>query len=109
MNSHFYLAEILYNEGKFTESNKHYLYVVNQPQNIFTEQALSRSAELTLNAGNYTEALELCNRLESIASGKWNILRANFGQMRSHLFLKNYDKQLLLPGKLKNRKWQMKP
>jgi TolA-binding protein len=35
VNSHFYLAEILYNEGKFTESNKHYLYVTNQPVNIF--------------------------------------------------------------------------
>lgn len=101
LNSHFYLAEILYNEGKFTESNKHYLYVVNQPQNIFTEQALSRSAELTLNAGNYTEALELCNRLESIASGKWNILRANFGQMRSHLFLQNYDNTIIAAGKVK--------
>lgn len=101
VNSHFYLAEILYNEGKFTESNKHYLYVVNQPQNIFTEQALSRSAELTLNANNYTEALELCNRLESIASGKWNVLRANFGQMRSHLFLKNYDNAIIAAGKVK--------
>ncbi len=101
VNSHFYLGEILYNEGKFTESNKHYLYVVNQPQNIFTEQALSRSAELTLNAGNYTEALELCNRLESIASGKWNILRANFGQMRSYLFLKNYNDAIVAAGKVK--------
>lgn len=101
VNSHFYLAEILYNEGKFTESNKHYLYVINQPVNIFTEQALSRAAELTLNAGDYTEALELCNRLESTASGKWNILRANFGQMRSHLFLKNYDNAIAAAGKVK--------
>lgn len=101
LNSHFYLGEILYNEGKFTESNKHYLYVVNQPQNIFTEQALSRSAELTLNAGNYTEALELCNRLENISSGKWNILRANFGQMRSHLFLENYNDAVVAAGKVK--------
>jgi TolA-binding protein len=101
INSHFYLAEILYNEGKYTESNKHYLYVVNQPQNIFTEQALSRSAELTLNAGDYTEALELSNRLESIASGKWNLLRANFGQMRSNLYLNNYDKAILAAAKVK--------
>lgn len=101
VNSHFYLGEIFYGEGKFTESNNHYLYVVNQPQNIFTEQALSRSAELTLNAGKYTEALELCKRLESVASGKWNILRANFGQMRSHLFLKNYNDAIVAAGKVK--------
>jgi hypothetical protein len=67
------------------------------PLTFFTEQALSRSAELTLNAGDYTEALELCNRLESTASGKWNILRANFGQMRSHLFLNRITTMLFWP------------
>ena len=101
LNSHFYLGEILYNEGKYTESNVHYSYVANQQQNIFSEQALSRSAELTLNAGNYPEALALCNRLESISSGKWNILRANFGQMRCNLFLKNYDNAIIAAGKVK--------
>jgi TolA-binding protein len=101
LNSHFYLAEILYNEGKYSESNQHYSYVTSQPDNIFSEQALSRSAELTLNAGNYPEALELCNRLEKIASGKWNILRANFGQMRCYLVLKNYDNAIIAAGKVK--------
>ena len=101
VNSHFYLAEILYNEGKFSEANTHYTFVVNQPENIFSEQALSKSAELTLNASNYTEALELCNRLENIASGKWNILRANFGQMRCNLVLKNYDNAIIAAGKVK--------
>lgn len=100
-NSHFYLAEILYGQGKYSESNTHYLYVTSQPLNIFSEQALSRSAELTLNAGDYAKTLELCNRLESIASGKWNILRANFGQMRSHLMLKNYDNAIIAAGKVK--------
>ncbi len=100
-NSHFYLAEIYYNERKYTDANKHYSEVVKQPDNVFTEQALSRSSELTLNAGNYAEALELCNRLEQIASGKWNILRANYGQMRSNMFLKNYENAILAAGKIK--------
>src|SRR5690606_12889142 len=43
----------------------------------------------------------LCNRLESISSGKWNILRANFGQMRSHLYLKNYNDAITAAGKVK--------
>jgi TolA-binding protein len=101
LNSHFYLAEIYYNEGKYSEANEHYQYVVNQPQNIFTEQALSRAAELTLNAENYELALELCNRLESISSGKWNILRANFGQMRSNLVLEIYNEAVIAAAKVK--------
>ncbi len=101
LNSHFYLAEILYNEGKYSEANVHYTYVTNQPENIFTEQALSKAAELTLNAGKYPEALELCNRLEKAASGKWNVLRANFGQMRCYLNLKDYNNAILAAGKVK--------
>ncbi len=101
VNSHFYLAELLYNEGKYSDANTHYSFVANQPENIFSEQALSKAAELTLNAGSYTEALELCNRLEQIASGKWNILRANFGQMRCYLVLNNYENALLAAGKVK--------
>jgi TolA-binding protein len=101
INSHFYLAEILYNEGKYSDANTHYLFVANQPENIFSEQALSKSAELTLNAGNFEEALELSNRLENIASGKWNILRANFGQMRCNLVLNNYENAIIAAGKVK--------
>lgn len=101
LNSHFYLAELLYKEGKFTESNKHYSTVANQPENIFSEQALSRSSELTYNAEKYSEALEMFNRLENIANGKWNILRANVGQMRCHLNMNNYENAILAAGKIK--------
>lgn len=91
LNSHFYLAESLYNAGKFTESNKHYKFVADQPDNIFTEQALSKSSELTFNSQNYAEMLEMFIRLEKIANEKWNILRAHVGQMRCFLILGNYE------------------
>ncbi len=102
LNSHFYLGEIYYNEGKYTNAKEHYKYVVNQAQNIFTEQALSRAAELTLNAENYEEALDLCNQLEAIATGKWNLLRANFGQMRCNLILGVYNEAVIAAAKVKN-------
>ena len=101
INARFYKAELLYKEGKYSEANLHYTYVVNQPVNIFTEQALSRASELTFNAREYAEALEMFNKLESIASGKWNILRANTGQMRCHLNLNNYENAIAAAGKVK--------
>lgn len=101
LNSHFYLAELLYNAGKYTESNKHYKFVAQQPDNFFTEQALSRSSELTFNSQNYAEALEMFNRLEKIANGKWNVLRANVGQMRCFLIMGSYDDAIVAAGKIK--------
>lgn len=101
LNARFYLAEALYKEGKFSDANKHYIFVASQPQNIFTEQAISRSAELTLNAGDYTAALDLCNRLEAMASNKWNVLRANTGQMRCYFILEDYNNALIAAAKIR--------
>jgi TolA-binding protein len=41
------------------------------------------------------------NRLENIANGKWNILRANVGQMRCYLKLNNYENAIAAAGKVK--------
>ncbi len=101
VSAHFYLAESLYKQGKYSEANQNYTYVVNQPENIFTEQALSRASELTFNAEKYPEALEMFNRLEAAANGKWNILKANTGQMRCNLILKNYEEAIKAAKKIK--------
>ncbi|HYQ56347.1 MAG TPA: tetratricopeptide repeat protein [Draconibacterium sp.] len=101
VNAQFYLAENRYKEGKYQEANSHYLYVVNQPDNIFTEQALSRASELTYNAGDYPAALDLFNRLEKKSTGKWNSLRANTGQMRCYLINKNYQQVIVAAQKVK--------
>ena len=100
-NAHFYLGELLYKEGKYSDANQHYTYVVNQPNNIFTEQALSRASELTYNAEKYPESLEMFNRLEKISNGKWNILKANTGQMRCYMISKNYKEAISAAQKIK--------
>lgn len=101
LNAHFYLAEMLYKEGRYSDANQNYTYVVNQPDNIFTEQALSRASELTFNAENYTSALEMFNRLENVASSKWNVLKANTGQMRCYLMNRNFNEAIKAAGKIR--------
>ncbi len=91
LNANFYLAESLYKEGQYSQANQYYTFVAKSPDNLFSEQALSRASELTFNAGNYAESLELFNRLERVADGKWNILKANTGQMRCNLKDNKYD------------------
>src|SRR5690554_248375 len=102
VNANFYLAELLYKEGKYAEANKHYSYVAQQPANIFSEQALSRASELTFNAGNYNEALNLFVKLEQLAGSKWNQLKAYTGQMRSYYELKQYREAIGSAEKVRN-------
>jgi len=101
LNANFYLAELLYKDGEYSNANQHYTYVCNYPNNIFTEPALSRASELTFNAENYAKSLEMFNRLEKLANGKWNVLKANTGQMRCHLIFENYDLAIAAAGKIK--------
>jgi TolA-binding protein len=107
VNARFYLAELLYKEGKYSEANTHYTFVAKQPNNVFTEQALSRASELTYNAGNYREALEYFVRLEKVAGNKWNLLKAYTGQMRSYFHEKQYADAIKAAEKSKIQKWQM--
>ena len=87
LNAHFYLGESLYKEGLYSESNEHYIYVAMEPDNIFSEPALSKASELTFNAQSYEQALTMFNRLESIANSKWNVLKAYVGQMQCNFKL----------------------
>lgn len=91
LNANFYLAEALYKEGEYIEANRHYAFVCNQPDNIFSEPAFSRASELSFNDKRYSEALDLFDRLEKLSNSKWNVLKANTGQMRCNLILKKYD------------------
>jgi len=102
LNANFYLAELLYKEGDYSASNEYYTRVTKYPDNLFTEPALSKSSELTFNDENYVEALELFNRLEKVANGKWNVLKANTGQMRCNLILKRYEETVKAAGKVIN-------
>ncbi len=102
INAKFYLAEIYYKERSYSLANENYTYVARQPNNIFSEQALSRASELTFNAGKHQEALDLFIRLESLAGSKWNTLKAYTGQMRCYFELKRYNEAVTAAAKVKS-------
>ncbi|WP_167608336.1 tetratricopeptide repeat protein [Maribellus sediminis] len=101
VNAHFYLGEILYKEGEYQQANEHYTYVASQPDNVFSEPALSKASEMQFSAENYPEALSMFNRLETLANNKWNVLKANTGQMRCHMLAKEYNKAIEAAKKVK--------
>jgi TolA-binding protein len=90
LNANFYLAESLYANKQYSLSLDNYIYVARQPLNVFSEQAIARSAELLFNAKRYEEALEMFDRLLTVANNKWNTVRALAGKMRSNFILERY-------------------
>ncbi len=102
LNANFYLGELYYKEGDYSNANKHYTFVTQQPDNIFTEPALAKASELTFSAENYAAALKLFDRLEKISNSKWNTLRANTGQMRCNLLFEKYSSAIAAAQKVKH-------
>ena len=91
LNSHFYLAELLYTDGEVAKSLTHYEYVISQPDNFFTETALSKAGGLYYNAGNYQQALTCFERSSRITGSGNNALNARTGLMRCQYKLANYQ------------------
>ncbi|WP_163707468.1 tetratricopeptide repeat protein [Mangrovibacterium lignilyticum] len=91
LNARFYLAESKYNNGQYSAALKDYELVLDRTDNIFTEAALSRAAELQYNAANYAQALMHYQRLEVNSGNKWNLLKARAGIMRCQYELGNFS------------------
>ena len=91
LNAQFYMAEILYDDSEFTRALTAYEYVIAQPDNAFTEAALSKAAGLQYNAGNYKQALAWFERFATISNSGNNLLDARTGIMRCQFKLANYQ------------------
>jgi TolA-binding protein len=90
LNSHFYLAEILFNEGEPAKALTGYEYVISQPDNFFTEVALSKAGGLYYNAKNYQQALSCFQRSAKTSDSGNNLQNAQTGIMRCQYQLANY-------------------
>jgi TolA-binding protein len=90
INANFYTADCFIRNNKSDEALKGLEFVISQPRNMFTEQALVTTASIHYNKGDYSKSLELYKRLESEAEIKNNVLEAKIGEMRSNFKLKDY-------------------
>ncbi len=101
LNANFYLGEALYANGKYTEALPYYNYVASQPDNIFSENAVSKAAELSFNAQDYRSALGLYDKLSSISNNKWNLLTAHAGKMKCSFELQQYQEAISAAKKVR--------
>ncbi|MDO9595745.1 MAG: tetratricopeptide repeat protein [Lutibacter sp.] len=92
LNANFYLAQSLFSDNKHSEAISNYNYVVNQSNNEFTEDALSRLSLIYLQNNNWEKAIPLLERLESEANLPQNTIFAQSNLMKGYYAAKNYSK-----------------
>ncbi len=90
LNAHYYRGDC-YNRAQIIDSALiDYLYVIEKPKNIFTEQSLLNTATIYKDKGNDSLAYDLFKKLENQAEVKGNLLTARKGQMHTSFNKKDY-------------------
>ncbi len=92
LSSHFYLAQSYYNQKQIDKTISHYKFVIDQEQNEFTEQALSRLAQAYLEDEKWEKAIPVLERLENEANDTQNTLFAKSNLMKGYYKQENYSK-----------------
>ena len=100
LRANFYLAESLYAESQLANSASYYAYVTNQERNEFTEQALSRLAQVYLEANDWKRAMPVLERLEEQADFPQNITFAQSNLMKGHYELEHYEDAVIYAEKV---------
>ena len=91
LHSNFYLAQSLYSEKQIVQTILHYKYVVDQEQNEYTEQALSRLGQAYLENDDWKNAIPILERLETESNDLQNTIFAQSNLMKGHYKQENYS------------------
>ncbi len=90
LNSRFYLAEILYNQGESSNALTGYEFVLAQPDNYFTLTSLLKAAGLLYDSGNYKQSLLYFDRFARSSDSGSDLLNARTGIMRCQFKLADF-------------------
>ncbi|MBD0830551.1 tetratricopeptide repeat protein [Aestuariibaculum sediminum] len=100
LQAHFYVAQLYYKQNLAANAAPHYEYVINTPQNEFTEVALSRLSQYHLEAKNWEKAIPLLKRLEDEASLPQNVVFAQSNLMKANYQLELYSEAVTYAEKV---------
>ncbi len=88
--ANYYLAQLYFTDGAENKTIPHYEYVVAQPRNEFTEQSLSRLAQIYLKNKDSEKAIAMLTRLENEAETSQNKTFAQSNLMKLYYDKKDY-------------------
>ena len=104
--ANYYLADILFKVKEFDKAITYYQVVLEEEQNEFSEDSLSKLSQLFLEKNEFNNALPLLDRLEQEAYATENVLFAQSNLMKGYYETEAYDlaleyaKKILLKDKL---------
>lgn len=90
LNAYYYKADCENKAGFINEALIDFNYVIEQPKNKFTENALLKAAIINTTLGKQEDALAAYSKLEYLADIQENVFKAQVAQMRINFELKNY-------------------
>ena len=96
LKAHYYASECAEKVGTEEEVKSHLNYIVNQPLNDYTDNALLKLARIEYDHTNYEKAGQYYGRLANITEEPLRKLEALEGGMKSYFFMENYDKAIEL-------------
>ena len=94
LKAHYYALECAEKVGTEDQVVTHLNYILSQPDNDYTDNALLKMARIEYEKGNYQKAGEYYERLSRITEEPLKRLEALEGSMKSNFFLGNYDKAI---------------
>jgi len=91
LNANYYKATCDMQNENTASALTSYNFIIKQPRNKYTEEALVQAGIINYNNKNYSDALENYVMLEAVADIKSNLLEARYGQMRCSFKLNKTD------------------
>ena len=102
LQAHFYVAQLYYKKDLKSNAAPHYSYIVEAPNNEYTEEALSRLSQYFLESKSWNKAIPLLKRLEEEANFPQNVVFAQSNLMKANYQLDNYNEAVNYAEKVLN-------
>ena len=94
LKAHYYAYVCAEKVGTEDDVVTHLNYILSQPDNDYTDEALLKLARIEYEKNNYQKAGECYERLSRITEDPLTRLEALEGSMKSSFFMGNYDKAI---------------
>ncbi len=84
LDAHFYKGDCDYRMNRYDEAIKSFDFIIGNPKNIYTEQALLGASRIKFRMKDYAAAINYYKKLEEVTEIKSNLLEARTGLMRCY-------------------------
>ncbi len=91
LNAHFYKGDCHYQAREYDDALKMFAYVLAQPKNMYTEQALLGCGRIAVSLKNHNKVVEYYGSFSEISSSPANRKEAGLQMVRSYFALNDFD------------------